>query len=86
MTPRFQVGDRIKIRRSWSEVDGAVGTVADPPDAVRKKSGYGLSYFRLEASLTGGSAVIYWIAFDVPNIQPGDSEGGEFDETELENL
>ncbi|HSP06216.1 MAG TPA: hypothetical protein VLR94_03520 [Acidobacteriota bacterium] len=82
MSPRFQVGDRIKIRRSWSEEDGAVGTVAEPPDPVRNHSGYGSSYYRLETSLTGATAVIYWIAFDAPNVE----QGGEFDETELETL
>ena len=84
MTPRFQLGDRVKIRRTWSDVNGAVGTVADPPDQVRAQSGFGSAYFKEITSLTGSAAIIYWVEFDFSN--PGSMNGEEFDESELEKL
>jgi len=86
MTPRFNIGDRVKIRRSWSEEDGALGTIADPPDAIRKNSNFGTSYFKEETTLTGGRAVIYWVELDASNFVYGSVQAGEYDDTELEKL
>jgi hypothetical protein len=85
MSARFAAGDRVKIRRSWSEEDGALGTITIPPEEIQKDRGF-TDYFREETTLTGGRAVVYWVQFDISNAQPGSLEGGEYDETELEKL
>ena len=86
MVPRFQVGDRVKIRRTWSEENGAIGTVSQPPDSMRNDSGFGSNHFKQETSLTGSSSVVYWVELDVPEVYPGVLEGGEYDESELEKV
>jgi hypothetical protein len=86
MTPRFKLGDKVKIRRTWSDMNGAVGIVAEPPDHVRTQSKFGSTYFKQETSLTGSHTILYWIRFDSTGSIPGAIEGEEFDESELEKL
>jgi len=86
MTPRFNLGDRVKIRRSWSPDDGALGIIAQPPEQVRTANQFGSSYFKEETTLTGGHSITYWVELDVSDYSSGTVEGGEFDETELEKL
>jgi hypothetical protein len=85
MSARFSLGDRVKIRRSWSEEDGALGTIVSPPAEIQKERGFA-NYFKEETTLTGGRSVVYWVQLDVPDLQQGSLEGGEYDETELEKL
>ena len=85
MSARFALGDRVKIRRPWSEEDGALGTIVIPPPEVQADRGF-TDYFKEETTLTGGTSVLYWVQLDVSNFQPGTLEGGEYDETELERL
>ena len=86
MSPRFQVGDRVKIRRSWSELDGAVGTVDVPPQNTPHHADFGCAHFRQETTLTGGQTFLYWVRLDVHGGTTDVPEGDEFNETELEKL
>jgi hypothetical protein len=81
----FAVGDRIKIRRSWSELHGALGAIAEPPDDVRKQSGYGSMHYREETTLTGSRKIVYWVQLDA-GVAGVAKEAGEYDESELEKL
>lgn len=86
MNPRFQIGDKVKIHRSWSDLDGALGTISEPVEPVRSHSGFGSSYYKEETLLTGGHRIAYWVELDGTTDESGAIEAGEFDETELEKL
>ena len=86
MSPRFQIGDRVKIRRSWSELDGAVGTIDIPSENSQQHAVFGSSHFREETTLTGDRTYLYWVKLDVLGNFSDVPEGDEFNDSELEKL
>jgi len=84
MNPRFALGDKVRIDCSWSEANHSLGTIAQPPENVRQATSGWREYCRGERNWIGKASIIYWVNMDKPTTEPGDIDGGEFDEDNLQ--
>ena len=80
VSPRFSVGDPVRIVASWRRDHGKVGTVAEPP----KELGTGTHGTWLGHVRDDKGSVVYWVTFDPWPLQTCEGHGGEFDEESLE--
>ncbi len=66
---RFEVGDRVRVSESYSWAAGALGRVAEPPEAAREIAGDSEPWDDWWRVVQGrrGPIVFYWVEFDEPH-------------------
>jgi hypothetical protein len=79
-SPRFAVGDRVRVTAAWTRCLGRLGTVAEPDEPVRNSQPGWEGHTRREHD----GAISYWVELDVGEWVAGVVEAGEFPEHALE--
>ncbi len=80
MTPRYAIGDRVRVTAEWTECLGQVGTIANPDESIRGIQPVWCGHVHVGV----GGSLSYWVEMDVARWVPGVVTGAEIPEEALE--
>ena len=69
LNKNYKLGNRVKVTEPGHCFQGAVGTVSEPPLALKQEHGWTSFKHTNDVDYTG-SVALYWIWFDEPQVSP----------------